>query len=233
MKRHDIFIGLLFILAAALIVLNQLGFLIGISIFDLAITAVLVIIIFKSLVYRSFFGVLFPLALIGIIYADELDITRFTPWPILVTALFLSIGLSILFGKHHHHNWGYNNHDHNSFTGKVVNESDENVINCSTSFGESIRYVNSADFQRANISCSFGEMKVYFDNAQIPSGKAEIHLDVSFGHAVLFIPRRWKVICKANVFLGDMNRDGNPAEDAPTVTVYGNVSFGEAKIVYV
>jgi predicted membrane protein len=232
MKKHELFLGLLFIFAAVLIILNQFGFFIGISVFDLVATAVLVLIIFKSTMHRNFFGILFPLAFICILYSDELGINSFTPWPALFTALMLSIGLSILFKPYH--NWGgYQDHWHNSFSSNVVNDTDDNVVNCATSFGECIKYVNTDNFQKANLSCSFGEMKVYFDNAQIPSGAADIYLDVSFGSAKLFIPRSWKVICKTNVFLGEMNKNDNLGTGVPVVTIHGNVSFGEAKIIYV
>lgn len=238
MKRHDIFWGLLFILAAALILLNQFGMFIDISMFDLVATIVLGVIIVKSLFYLNFWGVFFPLAFLSILYADELGITNFTPLPALFTALLLSIGFSILFQRNHYSggNWHSrhpHHHNHNSFSSSVVNEKDDSAVSCSASFGECIKYVNSENFERADISCSFGAIKVYFDNAKIPSGKAEIFIDVSFGEAVLYIPRSWKTDCKARIFCGDMNQSGNYGPDSPVVTINGNVSFGDAKIIYV
>lgn len=238
MKKHDIFWGLLFILAAALILLNQFGMFIDISMFELVATIVLGVIIIKSLFYLSFWGVFFPLAFLCILYADNLNIKNFTPWPALFTALLLSIGFSILFQRnygwggrwHHRHHF---HHNHNSFTSSVVNDKDDKFVSCSSSFGECIKYVNSENFERAEISCSFGSVKVYFDNAKIPSGKAEIFVDVSFGEAVLYIPRSWKTECKAKIFCGDMNQNGNIGPDSPVVTIHGNVSFGNAKIIYV
>jgi predicted membrane protein len=120
------------------------------------------------------------------------------------------------------------------FSSSVINEQDDTVVNCTTSFGESIKYVNSDAFERANIKCSFGEMKVYFDNALIPSGKADIYLEVSFGEAVLYIPNTWKVINDVHIFLGDMdNHNRTINTDSPVVTIHGNISFGDAKIIYV
>jgi predicted membrane protein len=232
MKRHDIFWGMIFILAAVLIIFNQFGLFIGVSMFELLATILLVVIIIKSLRHFNFWGILFPLAFICILYADEWNITRFTPWPALFTALLLSIGFSILFRQNHVW-WGYSGHHHNSFSSNVVNEMDDNIVNCSTAFGECMKYVNSQNFERANISCSFGEIKVFFDNAAIPSGKADIYLNVSFGSAKLYIPKSWKVVCKANVFLGEMNEHGNPGSDTPVVTIHGSVSFGDAKVIYV
>ena len=96
------FWGLFFIVGAALIIVNQLGCLTGISLFSLICTLLLIPIIIKSIAYRSFAGILFPIALLGIIYAEPLGITALSPWPLLAAALFGSIGLSLIFHKSHH-----------------------------------------------------------------------------------------------------------------------------------
>lgn len=233
MKRKEIFWGLLFILAAVLIILGQFGYFEGIGTFELVLTVISAGIIIKSIPSVNFWGILFPLALICIIYADEWNITKFTPWPALVTALLLSIGLSMIF-KRKNIIWTCHTGNTNSFSSNVVNENDDSVVKCSTSFGECIKYVNSTNFEKAHIKCSFGEVKVYFDNALIPSGKADIYLDVSFGEALLYIPRTWNVVNDIHVFLGDMdNHNFNTGSDSPVVTIHGNVSFGDAKIIYV
>lgn len=230
MKRKEIFWGLLFIMAAVLIILNQMGYFIGVSMFEIVATVILGAIIVESVLHLNFWGILFPMALICIIYADQWNITEFTPWPALLTATLLSIGFSMIFHRrpHHYCHWD------NSFSKNVINETDGNVIDCSVSFGESIKYVNTDNLEKANISCSFGDIKVYFDHAQIPSGKAEIYVNVSFGNAVLYLPRAWKVTNSVHVFLGDTDNDNRGVElNAPEVMIHGSVSFGDVKIIYV
>lgn len=240
MKRKEAFWGLLFILAAVLIILNQFGSFAGISMFDIIAAVILGGIMIRSIMDINFWGILFPAAFICIIFADELNITRFTPWPALLTAFLLSMGLSILFRRphffiYHHHNHGHwqKDWDH-SFSSNVVNEQDNNSVECSVSFGESIKYIKSDNFEKADIKCSFGEVKVYFDNAQIPSGKADIYLDLSFGDVQLFIPKTWRVVNEVHVFLGDMDeKNGSISTGFPVVTLHGNISFGDASIIYV
>ncbi|MBH1940770.1 hypothetical protein I5677_07710 [Mobilitalea sibirica] len=234
MKKQNLFWGLLLILAAVLIIMNQFGFFTaGISMIDILLTVILSGIILISIRHINFWGILFPLAIIGTIYAEELNITEFTPWPALLTAFLFSIGLSLIFNRHHHC-FAFHTGKSDYFGSSVVNEQDDNIVQCSTSFGECIKYVNSENFERANIRCSFGEAKVYFDNAKIPSGKADIYLDVSFGEAKLYIPKTWKVINEVHVFLGDMNEKYRGTNsDTPVVTIHGNISFGDAKIIYV
>lgn len=232
MKKKDIFWGLLFILAAVLIILNQFGFFVGVSMFEIVASVILVGIIIVSIKNINFWGILFPLAGICMIYAEEWNITDFTPWPALLTALLCSIGLSLVFRRPSF--CVFHTHGDAMFGSNVSNEQDDNVINCSANFGESMKYVNSDNFERANIKCSFGEVKVYFDKAQIPSGKADIYLDVSFGDAELFIPKTWKIVNDVHVFLGDMGeKNRNVGTDSPVVTIHGNISFGDASIIYV
>ncbi len=67
---------------------------------------------------------------------------------------------------------------------REIEESTENSVYCSNSFGTTTKYVNSN-----NLECSFGEMKVYFDNAVVQNKSVEICVDVSFGSVELYIPR--------------------------------------------
>lgn len=232
MKKKELFWGLFFILAAVLIIINQFGFFVEVSMFQLIATVILVGIIIKSIMYINFWGILFPSAVICILYAEEWDITNFTPWPALFTAFLLSLGLSLIFKRKGL--YVYNCHSNKEFSENVVDEHDDNIINCAISFGETIKYVNSDNFEKAYIKSSFGEVKVYFDNAHIPSGKADINLDVSFGEAQIFIPKSWKVVNCVQVFFGEMGvMNNNTDSTSPVVTIHGNVSFGDAKIIYV
>jgi predicted membrane protein len=232
MKKHNIFWGLLLILTAVLIILNQFGYFAGISIFEIVVTVIMIGIFIVSLIRLNFWGVFFPLAVICIIYAKELNITQFVPWPVLLSAFFLSLGLSLIFNRHTHISVTFGNkYDGNN---NVVFEQGGNVINCSTTFGECIKYVDSENFERANIKTVFGDIKLYFDNAKIPSGKAEIFVDIVFGDVDLYIPRDWNIINKTHAVFGDIDSmHNNITPESPSVTIYGNAVFGDLKIIYV
>lgn len=232
MKKRNVFWGMLLILSAVLIILNQFGFFAGISVFDIVLTVIMVGIIIVSIRSINFWGILFPLAIILITYAEELKISHFTPWPVLLTAFLISLGLSMVFNRHSTFVFSYNKS--NSFENTVVNEQDGNTIFCSTCFGECIKYVNTENFERANIKCSFGDVKVYFDNAKIPSGRADIYLDVSFGDVDLYIPKTWNVVNEVNAFFGDMDtRNNYVTPDSPVVTIRGNINFGDTSVIFI
>ena len=93
MKKKDIFWGLIFVFAAIFIIVDRLGYFPQIGIFKVVATIILISIMLKSLIHVRFSGILFPIALLCIIYADQWNITALTPGPVLVTALLASIGL--------------------------------------------------------------------------------------------------------------------------------------------
>lgn len=233
MKMKDLFWGMLFIVAAVLIIVDRLGIFTDISVFEIVATVALAAIILKSLKKMNFWGILFPAALICIIYANEWNITELTPFPVLLTALLGSIGLSMIFKNNKWWNHRYYSKKEEHFD-QVINQPDGNIVSCSASFGSSMKYINTQNFERANIKCSFGAMKVYFDNAVITSGRAVIDLDVSFSGVELYIPKDWNIINEVNTSLGGMEEKNRRTDSvSPTVTMTGNVSFGGVEIIYI
>lgn len=237
MKKKDLFWGLLLLLAAVLIIVNKFGFYTDISIFKIAATIFFVGLIVKGIQHISFSGILFPSAFLCILYAKQWNIEEITPWPVLLAALLGSIGLSLIFKKYKfwNHKCGRNFHNrHGEKFSEVIDQPDSNVVDCSVSFGSSMKYVNADNFEKANIKCSFGAMKVYFDNAIINSGSAEIFLDVQFGGVELYIPKTWNIINDVNTSLGAMEeKNRRMGSQSPVVTIRGNISFSGVEIIYI
>lgn len=235
MKSKNYFWGLFFISAAAVILINQLGYFGEINLFSLICTILLIPIILKSLFYLSFGGILIPLAILGIIFAEPLGITELTPWPILAIALFGSIGLSLIFKPFRFQKViKCQTFKNNEGFDEVINTKDENFVDLNVSFGSCVKYVNTDKFERANIGCSFGEMKVYFDTAKIAGDEAIINLNVSFGGVEIYIPKTWKVINKADVSLGAIEEKTRGSNDAnKTLYLYGKVNFAGVEIMYI
>ena len=251
MKKKDVFWGLLFVLAAIFIIVDRLGYFPQIGVFKIVVTIALIMIMLKSVIHVRFSGILFPIALLCIIYADQWNITALTPGPVLVTALLASIGLSMMFKKDdywrthahwhqkdwrhdgwHHKNWSKDNVEEQF--DKVINEPDGNVVNCVVSFGSSMKYINTDNFEKANIKCSFGAMKVYFDKAIVSSGHAEIYLDISFSGVELYIPKTWNVVYDVNTTLGGIDEKNRKTEsDSPVVTIKGSISLSGVEIIYI
>lgn len=233
MKSKNIFWGLIFILAAAFVLLSNFGFFEGIHVTKLLITLLLVYFIIKNIPTRDFFGILIPIAFICILYDEPLHLTAITPFPILAAAVFGSIGLSFIFPKRPHFQSGSDFDYKNSNIEDHLNDPD---INCCVSFAGTTKYVDTPDFRRAYLKCSFGSLKAYFDHAQITGDSAEIYVENAFGETVLYLPKEWNVTVSATTSFGDIeeiHKMAIPSNAVPHVTVRGNISFGDCKIYYI
>ena len=228
MKNKNLFWGLYLILAAVILVFAQLNWFEGKELFKIAVFILLMPVIIKSALHLMFGGIFFPLAIVMIV----LNITNLSIWVILLSALLLTIGCHLIFG-----NGNVMFGVHTSGTNGGASEGNftdtDGVINYSVSFGESIKYVSSENFKRADLRCSFGDLTVYFDNAKVGPEGAEIYVDVSFGAIELYVPRNWKIINCANVFLAGVDERGRADSDGVSVKLLGNVSFAGVEIRYI
>ncbi|NLC18263.1 MAG: cell wall-active antibiotics response protein [Clostridiales bacterium] len=234
MKRKELFWGIIFIFAAVLFMLTQFGFISGLNLFGIFTTAIMAYFIIKGIIYVNFFSIFFPLAIILIVFDEQLAITDFTPWPALLTALLLSIGFSLIFKRPR--TWSFFFLNNNVFGNKNIETTDSKTIYCSTTFGDCIKYVNSVNFKKAVVKTSFGDVRVYFDKAVCPSGKADIYVNVRFGDIVLYLPGNWTIIDSTHNFFGNLSitdRTAYNEADVVEVTLHGSIGFGDVKVVYV
>ena len=231
-NKNNLFWGIFFLLAAVFLIIGKLDLFPNFSIFKLFITIMLVAWLVKSLPKKDFYGILLPVAFLGIMYDDFLGIEALTPWPLLGAAFFAAIGLSFLFErpKHLNHNYTYPRPASVSHGEEIKN----GIFVFSNSFAESVKYVNSDDFIQADINNSFGSSKVYFDDAIIQQGQANINLNVKFGSLELFFPKTWNVINHASATLGSIDENNRSCTNgAPTVILNGDVAFGSVTITYI
>lgn len=236
MKKDKVFFGITLIVGAIVLIINNLGYLPGVNAFSLIFTALLAGVMIKNLFRMHFAGTLFPLAIILIIYDEQLGITSITPWTVLIAAGLISFGLSMIFNKPS--KWGYNinynSYDKESYEFKTIDIEDESHIKLDTSFASSIKYINTDNFESADIRCRFAGMKIYFDNATLYNGKGVVRLDSSFSGVELYIPKTWTVEDKINTSFGGIDeKNRNQSDGQNTITLVGNVSFSGVEIFYI
>lgn len=224
--------GLIFILAAAYVVVSKIYTLPVVSVWSILGTILCIWIVFQGIKHVNFWEILFPLAFICMIYDEQLGITELTPWSVLGAALLGSIGLSMIFKKKGH---GFSvSFDHDSGDDEDVENYIGESIHIDNSFGSTIKYVNSDNFCKAKVENSFGELTVYFDNAVIQSGKAIIKVENSFGETNLYIPKEWKTDNEIGQAFGSVQIHGtSEGTSSNTLKLKGEVSFGEVNIYYI
>ncbi|HKM35392.1 MAG TPA: LiaF domain-containing protein [Lachnospiraceae bacterium] len=234
MKAERIFWGIFLILGAIFIIVAKLGFMQGISIWRLIWTVFFAAVLVKSLIKLNHMGIFLSLALLAIVYTEQLQIQAITPWPVLGAAVLLGIGCSMIFPKKHWKRFGHCGNM--SFTGseQVINESDGSNCQCTVSFGSSVKYINTDAFESGSFDASFGSMKVFFDNAIMKGTEAHIHVNNSFGGIELYIPKTWKVINHVDSCFGGVDEKGHCEWDGVhSLYVEGDNSFGGITILYV
>lgn len=234
MKHKNLFWGSFFILSATLIILNQFNILIGMNIFKLIISLLLLPIIFKSICHVNFGGILFPLAIIGIMFAQPLGIEKLTPWPVLGVALFLTIGLSLIFPNKHKHAFDHCVHG-NCEKNWTSESSDDSEVNVYLKFGGSSRYINSQNLRKVNIDCKFGGTKIFFDNSNIDGNEAIVDVYASFSGIEIYVPKNWIVKNEIDCALGGIEEKGmkNSVISDKTLILKGKISFAGVTIIYI
>ncbi len=228
MKNERIFWGLFFIIGAVALIVGKLGFLQGINLWTVALTIFLAACLVKSIISRSMTGLLFSAAFLSIVYDEPLGITALTPWTVLFAALLGSIGFSILrkpriYQKCHSHSA--------QFAQETVQGQ---RIYLDASFSGSTKYIRSDDFKGAELHCVCGGMKVYFDNAVIRDGRADLRLDVNLSGVELFVPKEWNVVNEAQITLGDIEeKNRSSSTGVPVLRLIGKMNLSGLTIMYI
>ena len=240
--RKNVVNGIGFLVAAAFVIIGSTGILGKISVWKLLVTFILVLNLIKSALKLKWTPTLFCLAILAIIYDELLGIENLTPWPVLGAAWLGSIGLAMIFGKSNGRN---ENSGERSFKvnmdGNGVYKVDENEHNfkCDVSFATITKYIKSQSLQNACIKNSFGQVIIYFDEATLDNGTANVKVTNSFGNVKLYIPSDWEVVLKQSESFGQVKTFKSDGimncviEGGNKLYVSASTSFGDVEIRYI
>jgi hypothetical protein len=117
--------------------------------------------------------------------------------------------------------------------GNIKSGGSDNNPRISVKFGGVSRYLHADSLETVELDCSFGSLEVYFDHVQLSPDGAEAFLDCKFGAIEMYVPSHWRVIDNMSSSLGGVSIKGRrdtQNENAPTITLSGNVSFGGVEI---
>ncbi|MGN1206403.1 MAG: LiaF transmembrane domain-containing protein [Eubacterium sp.] len=237
MKKDNIFWGVLLLLGAVYILAHSLGYTPDISLVRIVIGVICVMSFIKSALRMEFFGMLFSLAVLLIVFDHVLGIEALTPWPVLGAAILGSIGLDMIFGSRAR---AYRNRKAH----RNINMKNEGAVDVDTSqvegdsvvisglFNGTKKNINSNAFKKAFIDCKFCGMEVNMDNAIIQSGSAVVDLSVHFSGVEIYIPSNWHVVNNTDCSFGSVEEHhvNGVAEDGPTLVLQGNVRFSGVEI---
>lgn len=234
----SVFWGVLLLLGAAALVVGRLGYLEGIGFWTILFTLFLIGFVVNGLVNRSFGEILFAVAFLIIVNDKLLGLESITPWPVLGAALLGTIGLNLLFpgfrkGNKHHVEVTVNGRDYDGKTPVFEENWEGDSVSYENAFGEAVKYI-SGPISHVSAENSFGSMQIYFTDAQLVNGSADIRVEVAFGSMVLYVPASWKVVLNTeNAFGGTRERGQCNPQGTTVLYVRGEVSFGSLQIRYV
>ena len=234
MKTRNWFWGIFFILSAVFVIASQTNAFVQIGVMSIFATVLLVALLIQSLANLNFFGMFLSLAFLYVIYRKPLGLIEISLWLLIMAALFASMGFSFLFHKHPRKNaqWccGREQFHHTVETDK------DNNPGAKVSFGAISKYLHADRLKSGNFAVSFGALELFFDQVQLDPEGAELYLDCSMGAIKLYIPKHWSVIDKIQTGLGSVENDvrfAAPSENAPRLTLTGNVQLGSVEIHYI
>lgn len=235
MRYKNLFWGLFFILAGVLIVLRQVGVFTGINLGSMIITILLIPVIIKSINRLNFFGIIFPISIIGLLFKEQLGIPHISIWVVFLVATLISIGLSYIFPCKDSKQYRYQCANKENNIGEDIDTVNENEINITENFVGSVKYINSENLEKINIVCSFSSLKIYLDNAKLKEDKAEINLDVNFSGVEIYVPKNWRISTTvASSFMGAIEEEGRPLPNAErTIILRGKASFSGVTLKYI
>ncbi|MDF9825763.1 putative membrane protein [Breznakia sp. PF5-3] len=240
MKSKNIFWGLFFLCAGAMIILGQFDYF-EINVFRLIFTAFLIIIAVSSIFRRNWFLVVMPLVWAFWINKDILNIEQHIQFfPLMIAGAFASVGLSIIFKSDYSYRGNYSYHEHHNYKNRGERQEsmsqDDDVVNCRSSCSSSSQYLHSNNLQKAKLSCSLGSLQVYFDHAIPCESGLDIEVHCELGSIELYIPRDWNVINNVSTTLGaaeEKYRYNNIDKNGPLVEIRGSVTLGSIEIIYI
>ena len=236
-RKHNILPGLTLILVAVVMMGSAVGLIPDIPWFKLLVSIMFASWSIKSLFKLDFFGMLFPASIIAWIFEKELMIEHLAPFPLVVAAILLGVGLNMIFGKKAIVQFNYGNGKMGAATMDDVRKEewqDGRTVVLENLFNSTSKYVNSASFSSAKLENTFGSANVYFDNATIFNGEATINLENNFGRMNIYLPGKWRATIHQESAFGHVSIHGEPNRDmdAPHVIIKAESNFGELNIFF-
>ena len=230
-RGRKIFWGMVLVFGTIALLANKLGYLGGIGFWSIAISIVLAAIFIDGIIKRSFGEMLFSIAFFIIVNDEMLGLEAITPWPVLLAACALTIGLKMLFPC-------FGKKNHILINGKIAkkisseNREGSNVYYENT-FGSTVKYI-TGEVSEVYMENSFGSIEVYFNDAVLVNNTARIHVESSFGGVELYVPKDWKVMMNVDTSFGGADEAGHCNTNGENILyVEGEVSFGGLEINYI
>ncbi|NLK88635.1 MAG: hypothetical protein GX276_00625 [Clostridiaceae bacterium] len=231
-----LFWGLLIIGTAVLLLLNAIFPDGKLPIIKIIGSVLLLAIAVASLTRFRFIFFFLPLAIVALIWRTNpllYFLRTVDPWLLLLVALLLGIGLSLIF-----HRKSYVHVNIGGKDGAVASEdaaSRDEVVNIDVNFGEHIKHVYAENLRDVQIKSHFASAKIYLNSCTAGPEGVTININCSFSDLALDVPRTWAIDNRISTFAGEIRQSSPPMEpvDKAPVKLTGSVNFAQLKINFI
>ena len=220
-------IGVLLILLAALVIVQDYFIKWEISIWMLAWVVLLAILSLSSLLKRHF-GLGFAYGIVALFSLNgQFHFLPVSNSVLIFSSILAVIGLNILF----HSSSKTKNRFGLGATGSDANNGGNDI---DVTFSSVTKYLNDQQFTHGSADVSLGQASVYFDNCRIEGSSAQFDVDVSLGSLSLYVPSDWRVHVNVDNSLSAVQHEENPSNlTSKDLYIKGDVSLGNLEIIYV
>ena len=246
-KWSRIFWGVGLIAAAVFLVIDQLHLLpFTIGFWAIFWTVVFVASLITSVINKNLYGAIFSIAFLVIVYAKPLHISALSPWTILLVAILVSAGISLIFrnsfkptiiinGKKVNANWSdlinKNFKADNVITDNSFGVDSDNVV-ISGKMTEASRYIHSQNLKTLTIDSSMGDVSVYLDDAKAAGDEVIMNINTSMCDVDVYIPSDWQVENNMQNSLSDVDIDHSKGTGTKLI-VQGRNTMGDLTVKHV
>ncbi|MDB6243155.1 LiaF-related protein [Lactobacillus amylovorus] len=246
-KWSRIFWGVGLIAAAVFLVIDQLHLLpFTIGFWAIFWTVVFVASLITSVINKNLYGTIFSIAFLVIVYAKPLHISALSPWTILLVAILVSAGISLIFrnsfkptiiinGKKVNANWSdlinKNFKADNVITDNSFGVDSDNVV-ISGKMTEASRYIHSQNLKTVTIDSSMGDVSVYLDDAKAAGDEVIMNINTSMCDVDVYIPSDWQVENNMQNSLSDVDIDHSKGTGTKLI-LQGRNTMGDLTVKHV
>ena len=246
-KWSRIFWGVGLIAAAVFLVIDQLHLLpFTIGFWAIFWTVVFVASLITSVINKNLYGAIFSIAFLVIVYAKPLHISALSPWTILLVAILVSAGISLIFrnsfkptiiinGKKVNANWSdlinKNFKADNVITDNSFGVDSDNVV-ISGKMTEASRYIHSQNLKTVTIDSSMGDVSVYLDDAKAAGYEVIMNINTSMCDVDVYIPSDWQVENNMQNSLSDVDIDHSKGTGTKLI-LQGRNTMGDLTVKHV
>lgn len=225
-----VFWGIILILSAVLIILDALGtglgFLTGVPAIRIVLGVICAAWAVSELIKLKISHIFFPLSFVFMLFESKIaeligakNPDLISNWLLLLCALLLTIGTSIIFKRKPKYEFSAN--------------AEFSSPRKSGFLGNNTRYFDAGDFVKAYVDNNMGKTEVVFSNIENYLGNATLTVENNMGKIVVNVPSEWNVYCNIENNMGAVRMPDVVNTDGKVLNIDGENNMGDVEIRYV